>query len=83
MVLTIFAPPIALILIEKARMTPKNKHVKFCLDISLLAGEIYFAVPLGLALYDRQGTIPASELEEEFQDIRNKKTKEQMIKKIR
>ena len=55
LVLTIFAPPIALIGIEKAQMTPKSKPLKFCLEISLLAGELYLAVPLGLALYDRQG----------------------------
>ena len=64
--ITMFVPPAALIAIEKARMTPKSKPIKFGLDISLLAGELYFAVPLGLALYDRQGSIKVDELEQEF-----------------
>ena len=50
---TIFGPPIALIAIERAKLIPKSKPIKFCLDISLLGGELYFAVPLGLAIYDR------------------------------
>lgn len=34
-------------------MIPKNKFLKFGLDMSLLTFELYFAVPLGLALYAR------------------------------
>ena len=53
LVLTIFGPPIALIGIEKAKLMPKAKPLKLSLEISLLAAELYVAVPLGLALYDR------------------------------
>jgi len=51
---------------EKARIVPKNKFLKLGLDLTLLTGELYFAVPLGLALYARHGTIKSSELEPEF-----------------
>ena len=53
LVLTIFGPPAALMAIEKAKLTPKANPLKFALEISLLATELYIAVPLGLALYDR------------------------------
>ena len=38
---------------ERARMIPKNKFLKFGFDVSLLIFELYFAVPLGLAIYAR------------------------------
>lgn len=69
--LTIFVPPIFLIGIERARLLPKNRAIKFSLDVSILVLELYFAVPLGLALYSRQGTISASELEPEFHAVKN------------
>ena len=53
LVLTIFAPPVALIVLERGRMIPKSKPLKFLLDNTLLATELYFAVPIGLAYYDR------------------------------
>ena len=59
-------PPLFLMGIEKARMMPKNKPGKLSVEISLLLLELYFAVPLGLALYSRTGTIKSSDLEPEF-----------------
>ena len=53
LVLTIFVPPIALIGLERARIMPKNRFAKFSVELSLLVLELYFAVPLGLALYAR------------------------------
>ena len=46
-------PPVILVAMERARMIPKNKYLKLGLDLSLLTFELYFAVPLGLALYAR------------------------------
>ena len=51
--LPIFAPSFVLIALEKARMIPKSKSLKFLLDTTLLASELYIAVPIGLAYYDR------------------------------
>ena len=59
LVLTIFVPPVILVAMERARLIPKNKVLKLGLDLSLLTFELYFAVPLGLALYARQGTVRA------------------------
>lgn len=53
LVLTIFVPPFILLALEKQRLIPKNRVLKFGLDLSLLTFELYFAVPLGLALYAR------------------------------
>ncbi len=64
--MTIFVPPVILMGMEKARVMPKNKVLKFSTELSLLALELYFAVPLGLALYSRQGKIAAADLEPEF-----------------
>ena len=48
-----FVPPLALIAIEEAGLTPESELYKFILEIALLAGELYFAAPIGLAMYDR------------------------------
>ena len=71
LVLTIFVPPVCLLALERARMMPKNKVLKFSVELSLLCLELYFAVPLGLALYSRQGTVAAKDLEPEFHDIKD------------
>ena len=73
--LTIFVPPLFLMGIEKGRMMPKNKPGKLSVEISLLLLELYFAVPLGLALYSRQGLISAKDLEPEFKQIKDSKGK--------
>ena len=71
LVLTIFVPPVILMGMERARMMPNNKVGKLSVELSLLCLELYFAVPLGLALYSRQGTISATELEPEYQSVKN------------
>ena len=71
LVATIFLPPLILVGIERANMIPRSKPLKLALEISLLAGELYVAVPLGLAMYSRTGTILAEELEEEFRDLKD------------
>ena len=68
---TMFVPPLVLIAIEEVNLMPESELFKFVVEIALLAGELYFAAPIGLAMYDRQGTIAANELEESFQGIRN------------
>ena len=71
LVMTIFVPPVVLMGLERARMMPQARVPKFGVELSLLTLELYFAVPLGLALYSRYGTISAAELEPEFKDCRN------------
>ena len=71
LVATIFVPPFALVALEKARLMPKHRVPKFTVEFSLLALELYFAVPLGLAMYSRYGTIAATDLEPEFQGLRD------------
>ena len=71
--ITAFFPAFALFWIEKMRLMPKNVYMKGGLEFSLLAFELYLCVPVGIALYPRYGKIEATELEPEFQNIRNRK----------
>jgi len=48
---TIFLPPICLVLIEKARLMPKNWYLKTLVEGVLIAGELYLAVPTGIAMF--------------------------------
>ena len=68
---TIFLPPICLVLIEKAKLMPKNWYLKTLVEGTLIAGELYLAVPTGIAMFPQQATIEASKLETEFQEIKN------------
>lgn len=66
LVTTIFVPPVILTALEKCKLTPTRKGPKYALEFSLLFIQLYFAVPIGLALFPRLGTIPASSLEPQF-----------------
>jgi uncharacterized membrane protein YecN with MAPEG domain len=48
---TIFLPPIALVLIEKVGMMPGNWYLKTLLEAILISGELYLAVPVGIAMF--------------------------------
>jgi hypothetical protein len=63
LVFTMFVPPIILIGLERANMLPKRSPGKYSLEFSLLFLQLYFAIPIGLALFPRVGTIKAAELE--------------------
>jgi len=68
---TIFLPPLALVAIERARMMPKNFYLKSLLEGTMIVGELYLAVPTGIAMFPQRGTILASELEPEFREIKS------------
>lgn len=63
---TIFLPPIGLVLIEKMRMMPGNFYLKTLVEGTLIAGELYLAVPVGIAMFPQTAKIDASNVEEEF-----------------
>lgn len=69
---TIFLPPLALLAVESARMMPKNYFLKTTVEAFFISLELYFAVPVGIAMYPRIGCIPALQLEPEFHNIKNK-----------
>lgn len=50
---------------------PTNFYLKTSVEAFFIALELYFAVPLGIALYPREGKIQADQLEEEFRNIKN------------
>lgn len=70
---TIFFPPIALYWIEKKRWMPKHYILRTIVEAFFISLELYFAVPVGIALYPRYGQISASKLEPEFQGIKNRR----------
>jgi hypothetical protein len=63
----------ALYWIEKKRLMPKNFYVRTSLEAFFIGLELYFAVPVGIALYPRYGAIHASQLEPEFQNVTNRR----------
>jgi hypothetical protein len=64
-------PPIMLFAIERARLMPSNFYAKTLLEVSLIALELYVAVPLGIALYPQQGRIKAEEVEPIYQNLKD------------
>lgn len=63
---TIFLPPIFLVAIEKVGCMPGNFYLKTGLEAVLIAGELYLAVPTGIAMFPANATIKADKLEDEF-----------------
>jgi hypothetical protein len=57
--ITIFFPPLALLAVESAHMMPKNYFLKTAVEAFFISLELYFAVPVGIAMYPRVGCIPA------------------------
>ena len=48
---TIFLPPLALVALEKSHLMPKNWYLKTLVEGTLIAGELYLAVPIGIAMF--------------------------------
>lgn len=67
---TIFLPPLALVAIEKVGMMPKNWYLKTLVEAILISGELYLAVPVGIAMFPQNATIDAQLLESEFQQVK-------------
>jgi len=67
LVTTMFVPPLILVGMERAKITPTAKPAKISLELSLLFVQLYFAIPVGLAYFPRMGVIKATDLEPEFQ----------------
>jgi uncharacterized membrane protein YecN with MAPEG domain len=57
---TIFLPPIALVAIERVHMMPSNWYLKTLVEAILISGELYLAVPTGIAMFPQLATIDAS-----------------------
>ena len=48
---TIFLPPLALVAIESMHLMPGNFYAKTLVEALLISGELYIAVPTGIALF--------------------------------
>lgn len=53
-------------------MMPNNWYLKTLVEGILISGELYLAVPVGIALFPQHATIDAMILEKEFQQIKSK-----------
>ena len=54
---TIFLPPLALIALERAHLMPKNFYLKTLVEVLMITGELYLAVPVGISMFPQKGTI--------------------------
>ncbi len=51
LVVTIFLPPLCLLGVEKVWLMPHNFYFKTLVEAAFLTGELYLAVPVGIALF--------------------------------
>ncbi len=52
-------------------MMPRNFYLRTLLEVTFIAMELYVALPLGIAIYPQRGAIKASDIEEEFRNIKD------------
>ena len=45
---------------------PRNWYLKTFVEATLIAGELYLAVPIGIAMFPQKGKISSDLLEKEF-----------------
>ena len=67
-----FLIPAIVLAVEKGKMLPTRAVPKYAFEFSLLFLQLYFAIPVALGYFPRMGSITASELEPEFQQIKSK-----------
>jgi len=70
MVTPVFLVPALTTMIEKMGMTPTRAPAKTALELSLILFQLYLAIPICLSIYPRMGTIAASDLEPEYQNLK-------------
>jgi len=71
-----FAPIALSSLFSMARLLPKNQALRNCMELSFCTIGLLFGLPMSVALYKQQSSILASELEPEFQNLKDPKTGE-------
>ncbi|KAG9410208.1 Sideroflexin-5 [Aphanomyces cochlioides] len=66
-------PPFILEAMKTAKALPKNRFGRVFTEISVVTLCIWGAFPAAIALFPQYGTIPASEVEPQFQNLKNSK----------
>ena len=77
----IFIPSMVMIAMERARILPKSVVPLTTLQMTLFFAQLYIAVPFSVAIFSQTGTIQASELEPEYQGLKDSQSK--LIKEFR
>jgi hypothetical protein len=60
-----------LLTVEKMGKLPRSFYLRTCLEVFFIAFELYLAAPFAIAVYPQRGTMKASELEEEFRNLKD------------
>ena len=74
--ITLLVPSFLLYGIEKMRLLPKHIVPLTTLQMSLFFLELYFAVPVGIALYPQFGTVKAVDIEPHIRDWKDENGKQ-------
>lgn len=66
---TTMLPSLVFLMLERGRLMPKAFWPLMMVQTGVFIGELYLAIPLGVAFYTQTVTISADQLEEEFRTI--------------
>ena len=62
----LFMPAACLLAVDKMKMMPRSFGMRTALELFFIFAELYFAVPLAIAMYPQFGRLRPDEVEVEF-----------------
>lgn len=68
-------PGVSMAMFEKFGLIPKRRAPKTVLEIGVIAFSLWIALPLSVSLFPQKGSVKASEIEQEFREVRNSQGK--------
>ena len=69
--LPLFLPSLLIYSCEKLRIMPKKNPMLTAVQMTFFFGELYFAVPLAIAIYPQIGKIAAKDVEPHIREWKN------------
>ncbi len=70
---TFIIPGVTMFALDSLGLIPKSRAPRTILELLVISGALYLALPLSVSLFPPRGEINASEMEEEFREKRNSK----------
>jgi hypothetical protein len=64
-------PGVAMFALDKAGLIPTARVPKTILELTVIAGALYLALPISVSMFPPRGEISANEIEEEFRGKTN------------
>jgi hypothetical protein len=68
-------PGVTMAMFEKFGMIPRARGPKTLLEVSVIAFALWIALPISVSLFPQRGSLKASEIEQEFREMKNSKGK--------